>query len=356
LGENVSRTEADRNIPYYPAFLDLCRKRVVVVGGGAIATGKVRGLIPCGAEPLVVIAPVASGEIRDAAAAGRVEWLAREYRDGDLEGADVAFAATDDRALNATVAREARRRGVPVLAVDDVPNCDFIAPAIVRRGDLVVAISTGGHSPAFARRVREHLDADLPAHWGDLLKVVGSARERLGPARARVTPRQWLAAIDDELEDLVRQGELSDAEQLLLDRLLLAAPAVAATAAAAAAGAAAAALGEAVRAVDRLAAGRAEGDLGLAAARGADGGEHLAAVTAATTLGAPLGLARRAAIRAAAGLVGVAPLGVEILLALGEHELLATFATGKGLIGHRALTPSPRAWDGSSALEDEPVC
>src|SRR5919197_4987032 len=117
---------------YYPAFLDLRRRRVVVVGGGEVATGKVRGLLPCGPEPLVVIAPEASTFIRGQAAAGRLEWHARPYQDGDLAGAYVAFAATDDRALNATVARDARQRGVPVLAVDDVPNCDFIAPAIVK--------------------------------------------------------------------------------------------------------------------------------------------------------------------------------------------------------------------------------
>jgi precorrin-2 dehydrogenase/sirohydrochlorin ferrochelatase len=79
----------------------------------------------------------------DWAAAGQLVWLARGYWDGDLAGAALAFAATDDRLLNARVAAEARRRGVPVLAVDDVPNCDFIAPALLRRGELVLAISTG---------------------------------------------------------------------------------------------------------------------------------------------------------------------------------------------------------------------
>src|SRR5205814_2167233 len=112
------------------AFLDLRRKRVVVVGGGEIATGKVRGLLPCGPDPLIVVAPKASDEIQEAARAGQIEWLARPYRDGDLAGAAVCFAATDDRALNAVVAAEARRIGALVLAVDDVPNCDFIAPAI----------------------------------------------------------------------------------------------------------------------------------------------------------------------------------------------------------------------------------
>ena len=204
---------------YYPAFLDLRRRRVIVVGGGEVATGKVRGLLPCGPEPLVVIAPEASTFIRGQAAAGRLEWHARPYQDGDLAGAYVAFAATDDRALNATVAGEARGRGVPVLAVDDVPNCDFIAPAIVKRGDLVIAISTSGRSPALARRTREWLDRALPPHWGELLEVAAAARDRLGAARARILPEQWQAALDHDVERLAQTGDLELAIQLVLERL-----------------------------------------------------------------------------------------------------------------------------------------
>ncbi len=196
-------TDEDRRYPYYPAFLDLRRKRVVVVGGGEIATGKVRGLLPCGPEPLVVIAPEASEFIRAEAAAGHLAWLPRPYQDGDLAGAQVAFGATDDRAINALVATEARRRGILVLATDDVPNCDFIAPSIVARGDLIVAASTGGRSPAFARWVRERLSRDLPAHWGALLDVAAAVRERLGPQRARVSPEAWQRGLD-EVEPLVR--------------------------------------------------------------------------------------------------------------------------------------------------------
>src|SRR5258708_39911142 len=133
---------ADRAFPYYPAFLDLRRKRVVVVGGGEIATGNVRGLLPCGPDPLIVIAPEASDGMRDASASNRLTWHRRAYEDGNLAGADLVFAATDDRALNATVAAEARRRRIPVLAVDDIPNCDLIAPSIVKRGDLTIAFST----------------------------------------------------------------------------------------------------------------------------------------------------------------------------------------------------------------------
>ena len=215
----MPRTTEDRGIPYYPAFLDLRHKRVVVIGAGEVATVKVRGLLPCGPEPLVVIAPEASTYVKEAATQGHLEWHERPYQDGDLEGADLAFGATNDRCLNARVADEARRRKVQVLAVDDIPNCDFIAPSLVRRGDVIVAISTGGRSPAFARWVRERFDRELPAYWGDLLDVAASVRDRLGERRAHVRPSQWIDALDVDLERLVQSGDLDAAKARLETRL-----------------------------------------------------------------------------------------------------------------------------------------
>jgi precorrin-2 dehydrogenase / sirohydrochlorin ferrochelatase len=209
------RGPGDRGIPYYPAFLDLARKRVVVVGGGAVASTKVAGLLPCGVQPLVVVAPSAADVIQASARAGLLEWHPRSYQPGDLDQADLAFAASDDRALNARVATEARQRGIPVLAVDDVPNCDFIAPALVRRGDLTIAISTHGRSPAMARRVREWLDANLPSHWGRLLDVAATARDRLGPVRAAVPAAAWQSEIDGAVEDLAREDEVETATAVL---------------------------------------------------------------------------------------------------------------------------------------------
>jgi precorrin-2 dehydrogenase / sirohydrochlorin ferrochelatase len=215
----MARTGADRGVPYYPAFLDLVGKRVVVVGGGRVATDKIHGLLPCRPRPPVVIAPQASEPIRRLVAQGRLQWHQRPYRQGDLADADLVFAATDDRALNAVVAGEARARGVPVLAVDDVPNCDFIAPALVRRRDLTIAISTHGRSPAMARFVRAWLDAVVPAHWGRLLDVAATARDRLGARRALVAPDAWQAALDARLDALVEADALEAATTLLVERL-----------------------------------------------------------------------------------------------------------------------------------------
>lgn len=212
----MTRTQADHGVPYFAAFLDLVRKRVVVVGGGAVATTKVRALLPCRPEPLVVIAPEVSPEI---AAASGVIWHNRAYQSTDLDGAELVFAATDDRHVNAAIAADARQRGIPVLAVDDVPNCDFIAPALVRRGDLTIAISTAGRSPAMARRVREQLDHSLPSWWGSLLDIAATARERLGPARPLVEPERWQQALGGEVERLAEAGLIDEATSLLLDRL-----------------------------------------------------------------------------------------------------------------------------------------
>src|SRR5438477_6177299 len=188
----MPRTEpADRCAAYFPAFLDLLHKKVVVVGGGTVATTKVRALLPCQPEPLVVVAPRTSAVIRRAAAADQLTWLERDYAADDLVGATLAFGASDDRELNARVAADARRLAIPVLAVDDVPNCDFIAPALVRRGDVTIAISTGGRSPAMARRTRELLERILPPLWGDLLDVAAAARERLGATRTLIDPDRW---------------------------------------------------------------------------------------------------------------------------------------------------------------------
>ena len=216
----MARTAEARDFDYYPAFLDLYRKRVVVIGGGELATGKVSGLLPCGPDPLVVIAPWASDFVQEHEQAGHLAWYRREYRDGDLADAELCFAATNDRDVNAVVAIEARRRGTLVLAIDDIPNCDFIAPAIVRRGRMVVAISTQGRSPAMASHTRRTLERDLPDEWGALLDVAATVRDRLGPARSRIAPEAWQVALDDDLKELVWQHRLEDAAELLHRRLI----------------------------------------------------------------------------------------------------------------------------------------
>src|ERR1051326_2752112 len=213
------RESAQRRVAYFAAFLDLLGKKVVVVGGGRVASTKVRALLPCQPAPLLVVAPRATASIQRAADAGELVWLHREYTAGDLEGAALAFGASDNRDLNARVAADARARGIQVLAVDDVANCDFIAPALVRRGDLTIAISTNGRSPAMARRTREYLDRALPSFWGELLEAAAEARERLGATRSLIDAEDWQSALAEAEGHLAHDGGVDTAADLLTRRL-----------------------------------------------------------------------------------------------------------------------------------------
>jgi uroporphyrin-III C-methyltransferase/precorrin-2 dehydrogenase/sirohydrochlorin ferrochelatase len=192
--------------PYYPVALNLVDKPVLVVGGGAVAEGKVEGLLEAGAL-VTVVSPTLTGRLLGMAAQGRFAWRQRPFEVADVEGAWIVIAATDDVTVNARVADAARGAGRLVNAVDDVPNCDFIATSIVRRGDVQISISTGGGSPAMARWLREQLDAALPAELGDLLDAVGEVRAKL-KAKGAVPPyAAWKAAIEAALSPPLSPGE-----------------------------------------------------------------------------------------------------------------------------------------------------
>jgi len=141
---------------YYPVFFDLQGRSVLVIGGGRLALEKVQGLL--GAEASVtVVAPALNQELTALRDSGRIEHLAREYRSGDMHGRALVMAAGDHRLANEGLQADARAVGVPLNAADDPANCDFILPAVVRQPPLTLAISTGGGSPAVARRIREEL-------------------------------------------------------------------------------------------------------------------------------------------------------------------------------------------------------
>jgi len=200
---------------YYPVALDLKGKRCLVAGGGSIATDKVEGLLVAGAE-VVVVSPSVTQGIADLAAGGRITLHRREYRPEDLAGVFLAYGATDRIEVNAAITADARARGVLVNAVDDPPNCDFFAMAIVRRGDLQIAISTNGLSPAFARWLREKLESTLPEEYADLLSVLADVRQDVRSRGPIPGYEHWQAAIDDELLLRVRHGDLEGARSRIL--------------------------------------------------------------------------------------------------------------------------------------------
>src|SRR5256884_9101166 len=172
---------------FYPVFLDLRGRRAVVIGGGAVAEQKVHGLIAAGAH-VTLVSPETTPPLADLARRGAIEIRRRPYRPGDLAGAWLAIAASDDRAVNEAAWAEAERVGVPLNAVDDLEHCSFIAPAIHREGDITVAVSTGGKSPALAVRLRQRIarlvgraEARLCALLGELRPgVAGRGPDRCG--------------------------------------------------------------------------------------------------------------------------------------------------------------------------------
>lgn len=193
---------------YFPAFLDLRGRACVVVGGGEVAYGKVLGLLPCGAR-VRVISPEAHPNIERLARRGTIEWERRAYRPGDVAGAFMAIAATDDTPLNSAIYDEAVRERVLVNVVDVPDQCQFIYGAVFRRGRLMAAISTGGASPAFAARLKRDLAEVWRPEHGQLI----SAYRRLRPYVMSRVPtvegrkRFWLAMVrrDDALELLRSQ-------------------------------------------------------------------------------------------------------------------------------------------------------
>ncbi len=161
--------------PLFSAFIKLEGRPCLVVGAGEIAEAKIDSLLQAGAR-ITVVAPEAKPAIRELAETGRLVWEKRKYQPSHLAGAFIAIAATSDFALNHEVFTEAQRRGILCNAVDDPPNCDFYFPAVVRRGDLQVAISTAGESPAFAQKLRRALENALDLHLGDWLAAIGQIR------------------------------------------------------------------------------------------------------------------------------------------------------------------------------------
>lgn len=203
---------------YYPIFVELEGRRVLVVGGGVVAAQKLRNLHPAGPS-ITVIAPELKDEMAEYHGEGQFEWLQRDYHSGDVDGFDLVMVATDAGAVNKQVSDEARARKIWVNAADDIPNCDFILPSMVRRGSLVLAASTGGGSPALARRVRETLEATFEPWWADLADVLTAMRNETREEKVMYSPEAWKTAMDDEFMELVAKGRLDEARVQVRERL-----------------------------------------------------------------------------------------------------------------------------------------
>jgi uroporphyrin-III C-methyltransferase/precorrin-2 dehydrogenase/sirohydrochlorin ferrochelatase len=206
----------------YPVALEVANRRCIVIGGGKIATHKARELVEAGAH-VTVVAGAFSAELEEMAQGGAVDLTRRPYRTGDLEGAFIAIAATDDGGVNAEVYRDGRSRNVLVNCVDDIEHCDFAAPSVIRRGDLMVTISTGGKAPALAKRLRIDLSERIGREYEDLVRLLGEVREEVMPLRKELDfdtwAGRWHNALEGNLLEIVRSGEHESLKQLVRARL-----------------------------------------------------------------------------------------------------------------------------------------
>jgi precorrin-2 dehydrogenase/sirohydrochlorin ferrochelatase len=168
---------------YFPVFLDLRGRRCLVVGGGPVGERKVHELLECGAS-VVVVSPAVTPGLVDLAAHGRIERRARPFRRSDPRGCTLAVAATGNRRVDRAVAAMARRWRALVNVVDGREYCDVILPSVLRRGELQIAVSTGGRSPALAREIRRRLEGLFGPEYAELVRRVGRERRR---ARATAT-------------------------------------------------------------------------------------------------------------------------------------------------------------------------
>ncbi len=159
-------------------FVKLEGRRVLVVGAGSVGEAKIESLLATGAT-VCVVAPKATPRVREWAREGRIEWETREYRPSDFAGVFLVIAATSSLALHNEIYAEARSRGVLCNAVDEPERCDFYFPAVVRRGELQIAISTGGLSPALAQRLRKELEEQFGPEWEAWVAQLGRTREEL---------------------------------------------------------------------------------------------------------------------------------------------------------------------------------
>lgn len=163
---------------FYPINLRIRGRLVVVVGGGDVALRKVKGLLAAEAR-IRLVCPYLQGELLEFANGDCIEWLSRGYVEGDLKGAFMAFAATDDRQVQGRIEREAVRQGVLLNSADDPAGSDFHIPAHFRRGRMLITVSTGGGSPALAKMVREQLEREIPPQFGAVVELMARIRECL---------------------------------------------------------------------------------------------------------------------------------------------------------------------------------
>jgi len=205
---------------YYPVNLDIRRQSCLVVGGGAVGTRKVRTLLDCGAA-VTVVSPEVTNPLSVLAAENRISLKQRPYQASDLDGVFLVIGATDNKVLNREIHNDARRQGKLCNIADRPELCNFILPSIIERGDLIIAISTSGKSPAVARRLKKQIEAQFGPEYAGFLKLMGAVRKILleqahDPAAHRLV---FESLIDQGLLECIRNGDMDQIDKMLISIL-----------------------------------------------------------------------------------------------------------------------------------------
>ena len=207
-----------KNYPYYPIYLDIENRNVLIIGGGNVCARKAETMMKYGAR-VTVVSPEFTDEIEQWAANGELQLRRKAYEEPDLGGASIVIASTDDPCVNARIARDCRRRKIPVNVVDVTHLCEFIVPAIVEKGSIQIAVSTGGKSPALARTLKEDLQKFVGAEYDEVNKVLGTLRT--GAKKVLPTDidrkRFFDGIIAAGILDMLRQGRRQQAYETIAE-------------------------------------------------------------------------------------------------------------------------------------------
>jgi precorrin-2 dehydrogenase/sirohydrochlorin ferrochelatase len=201
---------------FYPILVDLQGKKALVVGGGKVAQRKIETLLEHGVL-VQVIARELTAELEHLRSGKRIECLSREFSETSLEGAFLVIAATDDALLNRRVSQAAQQRGLLVNAVDQPSDCNFIVPSVLTRGDLLIAVSTSGKSPAFAKKVRVELERHFGEEYGVFLTLMGNLRKeilRLGLSQEK-NKSAFEELVTSDLLEAIRRKEWDLASRII---------------------------------------------------------------------------------------------------------------------------------------------
>lgn len=200
----------------FPIFLNIKGRSCLVIGGGAVAERKVRNLLECQAR-IIMVSPQAARSLEELAEKGELEWRRRNYSPDDLDGVFLVFIATDNPAVNRQVMEHCQEKGIMFNAADDPPNCDFFVPSVIRRKSLSIAISTGGKSPLMARRLREQLEEQIPAEYGQWVEMMGKLRDYIQNRVEDTHLRQRLYRylIEPDMWECIKNGQ----EEIIRERI-----------------------------------------------------------------------------------------------------------------------------------------